>query len=187
MSVNWGNDVYYWSFDPAGGHRIPSWVAEALGFPELAQLIWYRPSIFEDYQYEATRQFQELRGYDPLTQEFARKHGLPLIDIVEPPPDEDGDVWYDAEEGLDPSKDLESPYPSSHFPTSFSKSFNSCNFGPLLVYRLAYVRNASRACKSVPAAASITWDVGGDEDAAEAVNEVYDAWEKESSEERDLE
>ncbi|KAK7452717.1 hypothetical protein VKT23_012117, partial [Stygiomarasmius scandens] len=89
MSVNWGNngdDIYYWSSDPAGAHKIPPKMAEALGLPKLIQHTRCWPWVFEDYQYEATRQFQELRGYDPLTQEFAMKHGLPLIDIIEPPP-----------------------------------------------------------------------------------------------------
>ncbi|THU93263.1 hypothetical protein K435DRAFT_559842, partial [Dendrothele bispora CBS 962.96] len=73
---------YYWSFDPDGSSPLSKRVTEALGLPEFtpkAQLWLYK---FADYQYKATRQFQIFRGYNPSTQEFAKRHGLPLVDII---------------------------------------------------------------------------------------------------------
>ncbi|THU97291.1 hypothetical protein K435DRAFT_796595 [Dendrothele bispora CBS 962.96] len=83
----WGNDdndLYYWSFNPDGSCPLSKRVTEALGLPEFlprAQLVLER---FADYQYEATKQFQLFRGYNPSTQEFAKRHGLPLLDIIWP-------------------------------------------------------------------------------------------------------
>ncbi|THU97314.1 hypothetical protein K435DRAFT_796614 [Dendrothele bispora CBS 962.96] len=87
--VCWGsdeNDLYYWSFDPDGSCPLSKRVTEALGLPELIP----------------KAQFQLFRGYNPSTQEFAKRHGLPLLDIIWPEgktgPDEDGDSWYDCQE-----------------------------------------------------------------------------------------
>ncbi|THU93259.1 hypothetical protein K435DRAFT_904108 [Dendrothele bispora CBS 962.96] len=94
-------------------------VIEALGLPELIPKAELQPHKFVDYQYEATKQFQLFRGYNPSTQEFVKRHGLPLVDIIWPDgktePDEDGDSWYDCPETQDKNSDdlHEDPFPVS--------------------------------------------------------------------------
>ncbi|THU93290.1 hypothetical protein K435DRAFT_670529, partial [Dendrothele bispora CBS 962.96] len=77
-------DLYYWSFNPDGSCPLSKRVTEALGLPELIPEARVWPYKFQDYQYEATKQFQLFRGYNPSTQEFAKRHGLPLVDIIWP-------------------------------------------------------------------------------------------------------
>ncbi|THU93286.1 hypothetical protein K435DRAFT_861674 [Dendrothele bispora CBS 962.96] len=108
IDVCWGNDdndLYYWSFNPDGSCPLSKRVIEALRLPELTPNAWLYTATFTDYQYEATKQFQLFQGYNPSTQEFAQKHGLPLVDIIWPEgktgPDEDGDSWYDCPETQD--------------------------------------------------------------------------------------
>ncbi|THU95061.1 hypothetical protein K435DRAFT_859913 [Dendrothele bispora CBS 962.96] len=107
-NVCWGNgdnNFYYWSFDPDGSHPLSKRVTEALGLPKLTPKAELWLDKFADYQYEATRQFQIFRGYNPSTQEFAQRHGLPLVDVIWPDgktgPDKDGDMWYDCQETQD--------------------------------------------------------------------------------------
>ena len=87
IDICWGsddNDLYYWSFDPDGSSPLSKRVTEALGLPKLIPEAWLHLEKFSDYQYEATKQFQLFRGYNPSTQEFAQRHGLPLVDIIWP-------------------------------------------------------------------------------------------------------
>ncbi|THU84148.1 hypothetical protein K435DRAFT_412235 [Dendrothele bispora CBS 962.96] len=102
---NDGNDLFHWSFNPEGSCPLSKRVAETLGLPELIPNASISTQGFADYQYEATKQFQLFRGYNPSTQEFAQRHGLPLVDIIWPDgktgPDEDGDSWYDCQETQD--------------------------------------------------------------------------------------
>jgi len=90
ITIDWGDNgenVYYWSFDLDGSHSISARVAEALGLPTLIRKINpMNREDFQQYQYEAAMQLQLLSGYDPLTQEFAQKHGLPLIETFKPSP-----------------------------------------------------------------------------------------------------
>ncbi|THU95064.1 hypothetical protein K435DRAFT_966596 [Dendrothele bispora CBS 962.96] len=121
IDVCWGNDdndLYYWSFDPDGSCPSSKRVTEALGLPELIPETWLWLDKLADYQYEATKQFQLITGYNPSTQEFAWRHGLPLVDIIWPEgktgPDEDGDSWYDCPETQDKNNDddlHETPFP----------------------------------------------------------------------------
>ncbi|THU88220.1 hypothetical protein K435DRAFT_316771 [Dendrothele bispora CBS 962.96] len=121
IDVCWGNDdndLYYWSFDSDGSGPLSKRVTEVLGLPELIPKARVDTSKFEDYQYEATKQFQLFRGYNPSTQEFAQRHRLPLVDIIWPDsttgPDKDGDIWYDCQETQDKESDhsCETPHPS---------------------------------------------------------------------------
>ncbi|THV03765.1 hypothetical protein K435DRAFT_962266 [Dendrothele bispora CBS 962.96] len=132
IDVCWGNDdnnLYYWSFNPDGSCPLSKKATEVLGLPELIPKAWLWLEKFEDYQYEATKQFQLFRGYNPSTQEFAQRHGLPLVDIIWPEgktgPDKNGDIWYDCQETQDENSDhLNEPIPpaqlsnpSYRFPT----------------------------------------------------------------------
>ncbi|THU86300.1 hypothetical protein K435DRAFT_970342 [Dendrothele bispora CBS 962.96] len=87
IDVCWGNDdndLYYWSFDPDGSCPLSKRTTEALGLPELVPKADLYQQKLADYQYEATKQFQLFIGYNPSTQEFAQKHGLPLVDVIWP-------------------------------------------------------------------------------------------------------
>ncbi|THU95057.1 hypothetical protein K435DRAFT_859910 [Dendrothele bispora CBS 962.96] len=117
IDVCWGNgdsDLYYWSFNPAGSCPLSKRVAEAFGLPELIPKVKLELERFGDHQYEVTKQFQLFRGYNPSTQEFAKRHRLPLIDIIWPDgktgPDEDGDSWYDCEEIQDKTRNSNDLY-----------------------------------------------------------------------------
>ncbi|THU95055.1 hypothetical protein K435DRAFT_141050 [Dendrothele bispora CBS 962.96] len=121
IDVCWGNDdndLYYWSFNPNGSCPLSRRVTEALGLPEFLPKVEFWQRKFADYQYEATKQFQLFRDYNPSTQEFAQRHGLPLVDVIWPDgktgPDEDGDSWYDCQETQDKNSDdlHETPFPS---------------------------------------------------------------------------
>ncbi|KAK7445693.1 hypothetical protein VKT23_014688 [Stygiomarasmius scandens] len=107
ITVNWGENgesVYYWSFDPDGSRQISARVAEALGLAQLVKRINpLNMDDLQDHQYEAAIQLQSQRGYDPMTQGFAKRHELPLVEIVQPlsniqDENEDGEMWYDAQE-----------------------------------------------------------------------------------------
>ncbi|THU97295.1 hypothetical protein K435DRAFT_857704 [Dendrothele bispora CBS 962.96] len=132
IDVCWGNDkndLYYWSFDPDGSHPLSERVTEALGLPELIPKAMSVPLKFADYQYKATKQFQLFRGYDPSTQEFAQRHGFPLVDVIWPDgktgPDEDGDSWYDCQEIQDKNSDHlhKTPFPGQSYWFPASKEF----------------------------------------------------------------
>ncbi|THV02275.1 hypothetical protein K435DRAFT_963182 [Dendrothele bispora CBS 962.96] len=87
IDVCWGNDdndLYYWSLDPDGSCPLSKRVTETLGLPEFLPRSELWQQDFADYQYEATKEFQIFRGYNPSTQEFAKRHGLPLVDITWP-------------------------------------------------------------------------------------------------------
>ncbi|THV02278.1 hypothetical protein K435DRAFT_836502 [Dendrothele bispora CBS 962.96] len=127
IDVCWGtdnNDLYYWSFDPDGSWPLSKRVTETLGLPEFLPKSYLWQQDFADYQYEATKKFQVFRGYNPSTQEFAKRHGLPLVDIIWPDgktgPDKDGDTWYDCQETQDENSNdsyrTSFPYQSYRFP-----------------------------------------------------------------------
>ncbi|THU95069.1 hypothetical protein K435DRAFT_798416 [Dendrothele bispora CBS 962.96] len=147
VDVCWGNaanDLYYWSFDPDGSSSLSKRVTEALGLPELIPQVRLYPRKFADYQYEATKQFQLFTGYNPNTQEFAQRHGLPLVDIIWPEgktgPDKDGDMWYDCQETQDKnSNHLNEPTPpdqSSGYQFPASKKFVKKSLDENMCYHL---------------------------------------------------
>ncbi|THU76762.1 hypothetical protein K435DRAFT_813104, partial [Dendrothele bispora CBS 962.96] len=108
-----------------GSCSLSKRVTEALGLPEFIPKVQLKLVKFADYQYEATKQFQLFGGYNPSTQEFAQRHGLPLVEVIWPEgktgPDKDGDMWYDCQETQDKnSNHLNEPTPPDHsyqFPT----------------------------------------------------------------------
>ncbi|THU78947.1 hypothetical protein K435DRAFT_876070 [Dendrothele bispora CBS 962.96] len=94
------------------------------------------PNFF-DHLHEAAKYLQEIQGFDPLTQDFARACGLPLVEtlfpledlhpnVVDSPPEEDQealDMWSDAEETLRNRSYSESVYEdaSSQLQSKFLK------------------------------------------------------------------
>ncbi|THU96406.1 hypothetical protein K435DRAFT_96599 [Dendrothele bispora CBS 962.96] len=125
--VRWlanGRDHYFWSFDPSGSTPISRRVCNVLGLPNYRTCVAPKGSEKSfDYQYEAAKYLQEIQGFDPLTQDYARARGLPLAEMISPFEDfhpnvvdlttEDQkalDSWSDAEETLSDRSDSESVY-----------------------------------------------------------------------------
>ncbi|THV00085.1 hypothetical protein K435DRAFT_855058 [Dendrothele bispora CBS 962.96] len=120
--VRWltnGRD-YFWSFDLSGSTPLSRKVCDILGLPNYGMHVSAEESYyFPDYQHEAANYMQEIQGFDPLTQDYARARGLPLVEMLSPSEDfhsnaeedqEALDAWYDAEETLSDRSDSESVY-----------------------------------------------------------------------------
>ncbi|THU77921.1 hypothetical protein K435DRAFT_786468 [Dendrothele bispora CBS 962.96] len=122
--VRWltnGRDHYFWSFDPSGSTPLSRRVCDILGLPKFRTSISSIVDKSIDYEFEAASYLQEIQGFDPLTQDYARARGLPLLEMFSPleyslPNDsieedqEALDAWYDAEETLSDKSDSESVY-----------------------------------------------------------------------------
>ncbi|THU97324.1 hypothetical protein K435DRAFT_965546 [Dendrothele bispora CBS 962.96] len=95
--------------------RRQGWSEEALRMELLAQE--EQDEILDDGALEGSGDEYNGRGYNPSTQEFAQRHGLPLVDVIWPDgktgPDEDEDSWYDCQETQDKNSDDldETPFP----------------------------------------------------------------------------
>ncbi|THU91843.1 hypothetical protein K435DRAFT_967950 [Dendrothele bispora CBS 962.96] len=116
VEVRWlanGRDHYFWSFDPSGSVPLSRRVCNILGLPSYKTSISLRTPISYDYHSEAVKYLQEIQGFDPLTQDYARARGLPLLEILSPSErfhlnvvalteenQEALDVWSDAKETL---------------------------------------------------------------------------------------
>ncbi|THU85145.1 hypothetical protein K435DRAFT_869580 [Dendrothele bispora CBS 962.96] len=99
--VRWlanGQDRYFWSFDSSESTPLSR-------------------------RHEAAKYIQEIQGFDPLTQDYTRARGLPLVEMLSSlghfhpnavdPTEEDQealDAWYDAEETLSYISESESVY-----------------------------------------------------------------------------
>ncbi|THV00121.1 hypothetical protein K435DRAFT_854982 [Dendrothele bispora CBS 962.96] len=100
--VSWGEheeNYYFWSFDPDGSTRISQRVCDLIGLPKYKVEIYQLPSFCFNYQFQAIQQVQKFFGYDPLTQDFAKACGLPLIEVV--PHSEDSDKPHDELDSWD--------------------------------------------------------------------------------------
>ncbi|THU87397.1 hypothetical protein K435DRAFT_842539 [Dendrothele bispora CBS 962.96] len=117
VDIDWGDrgrDICYWSLEPYG--RLSRRLCKTLGLPELTGSIGLgRNCAFEprDFHCEAAAYLQSFKDFDPCTQEFAKAHGLPLLEIISPVvdvlslggdveelEDEDGDIdiFHDCRE-----------------------------------------------------------------------------------------
>ncbi|THV00153.1 hypothetical protein K435DRAFT_854999 [Dendrothele bispora CBS 962.96] len=83
--VSWGEhgeNYYYWSFDPDGSTKISQRVCDLIGLPKYRAEIYAFQDSCSNYQFQAIQQVQKFFGYDPLTQDFAKACGLPLIEVI---------------------------------------------------------------------------------------------------------
>ncbi|THU96376.1 hypothetical protein K435DRAFT_797353 [Dendrothele bispora CBS 962.96] len=115
---------YFWSFHPSGSNPLSTRVCNILELPNYRICVDPgEPYLFLDYQHEAVKYVQEIQGFDPLTQDYARARGLPLVEMISPlekfhlnvldSAEEDQealDAWSDAEETLRIISDSESLY-----------------------------------------------------------------------------
>ncbi|THU81678.1 hypothetical protein K435DRAFT_469818 [Dendrothele bispora CBS 962.96] len=94
--VSWGEhgeNHYFWSFDPDGSTQISQRVCDLIGLPKYKVEIHSLPWFSHNYQFRAIQQVQKFFGYDPLTQDFAKICGLPLIEVI--PQSEDPGRFHD--------------------------------------------------------------------------------------------
>ncbi|KAG7085927.1 hypothetical protein E1B28_003458 [Marasmius oreades] len=77
---------YYLFPDPDGQSVIPESRRISLGLPSFGP--WVSPVyyIWNTETYDVIRAWQEARGFDPLTTEFARSLGYPIMDPIFPDP-----------------------------------------------------------------------------------------------------
>ncbi|THU75410.1 hypothetical protein K435DRAFT_618520, partial [Dendrothele bispora CBS 962.96] len=76
--VTWlasGRCHYFWSFDPSGSTSLSRRVCNVLGLPSYRTCVIPVVPYVHDYQHEAAKYIQEIQGFDPLTQDFARACG----------------------------------------------------------------------------------------------------------------
>ncbi|THU79737.1 hypothetical protein K435DRAFT_519550 [Dendrothele bispora CBS 962.96] len=112
--VSWGEhgeNYYYWSFDPDGSTQISQRVCDLIGLPKYKVEIYHFASFCFDHQFQAIQQVQKFFGYDPLTRDFAKACGLPLIEIISLSEDPDKlhadqsieelDNWHIVHDNLD--------------------------------------------------------------------------------------
>ncbi|KAK1227728.1 hypothetical protein PQX77_009281 [Marasmius sp. AFHP31] len=83
--VSWmqapAESLYYWSVDPDGNSRMPEAHRTALGLP-CFQNYADPPHGWKVEIYDLVRQWQEAKGFDPTTTDFARSLGYPIIEIL---------------------------------------------------------------------------------------------------------
>ncbi|THU89581.1 hypothetical protein K435DRAFT_841758 [Dendrothele bispora CBS 962.96] len=76
-----GENHYFWSFDPDGSTHISKEVCDIIGLPKYRASLLPLVAGYQDYHWKAIQRLQELCGYDPSTQDFARANGFPLLEI----------------------------------------------------------------------------------------------------------
>ncbi|KAF7353178.1 hypothetical protein MSAN_01505400 [Mycena sanguinolenta] len=72
----------YWSLDPSGADRLSTEDARILGFPTI-HIETTMSGFSRDHSvYKGLRRFHEGKGFDPDSQEVARKLGYPLYEVL---------------------------------------------------------------------------------------------------------
>ncbi|KAG7087973.1 hypothetical protein E1B28_012013 [Marasmius oreades] len=92
--ITWisGKDLYYWSSDPDGQTIMPESQRVRLGLPSFvprAQGVYH---AWGTDTYDLIRAWQEAKGFDPSTTDFARSLGHPIMEPVFSNPMDGGDV-----------------------------------------------------------------------------------------------
>ncbi|THU80158.1 hypothetical protein K435DRAFT_810099 [Dendrothele bispora CBS 962.96] len=83
--VSWGEhgeNYYFWSFDPDGSTQISQRVCDLIGLPKYKAETYAQARFCFNIQFQAIQQVQKFFGYDPLTRDFAKACGLPLIEVI---------------------------------------------------------------------------------------------------------
>ncbi|KAJ7677773.1 hypothetical protein DFH06DRAFT_1167134 [Mycena polygramma] len=84
-------ELFYWSFNPSGGWRLPNSVVEQLALPELTcRTVTYGPS-WTSSQYHCLREVHEAKGFDPDGPDAAKSLGYPLLILQADPHFQDYD------------------------------------------------------------------------------------------------
>ncbi|KAG7087999.1 hypothetical protein E1B28_012038 [Marasmius oreades] len=91
--ITWmlGKDLYYWSSDPNGQTVMPESQRVSLGLPSPIPEAWGTYETWSAETYDLMRAWQEAKGFDPSTTDFARSLGHTILEPLFSDP-MDGDV-----------------------------------------------------------------------------------------------
>jgi hypothetical protein len=85
-SFRWPECAAYWSLDPLGReHRISTEEAQRLGFPSTTFATRIHGFSWDASVYAGLRQFHQGKGFDPDSQDVARRLGYSLYQLTEEP------------------------------------------------------------------------------------------------------
>ncbi|KAF7364448.1 hypothetical protein MSAN_01105900 [Mycena sanguinolenta] len=84
MSVRWPDLPAYWSLDPSRGNPLSDEEASSLGFPSITQTTEVYFKSWDETIYAGLRKFDKCKGFDPESQDVAKKLGFPLCVIGVP-------------------------------------------------------------------------------------------------------
>ncbi|KAF9260915.1 hypothetical protein L218DRAFT_842153, partial [Marasmius fiardii PR-910] len=72
----------YWSRDSSGQSVISLEEQKEMGLPGITVDEELTFQHWSEEAYDCLRKYQELRGFDPSTTDFARSLGLPILDVI---------------------------------------------------------------------------------------------------------
>ncbi|KAJ7790709.1 hypothetical protein B0H14DRAFT_3161274 [Mycena olivaceomarginata] len=75
-----GQVAAYWSLDPSGNKRLGHRKSVVLGFPSLVLKIKIWSRSWDESVYAGLRQFHSEKGFDPFSQDVARRMGVALYE-----------------------------------------------------------------------------------------------------------
>ncbi|KAF9254371.1 hypothetical protein L218DRAFT_509318 [Marasmius fiardii PR-910] len=87
MSWTSSTNLYYWSSDPNGHSQMTEEEHVALGLPCYVSKVGISMNTWSVEGYDFMRDFQEAKGFDPATTDFARSIGVPILEVVYPQKD----------------------------------------------------------------------------------------------------
>ncbi|KAF7364451.1 hypothetical protein MSAN_01106200 [Mycena sanguinolenta] len=111
-SFRWPDCPAYWSLDPSGGNPLSDEEASSLGFPPIMQETLVYLLSWDETVCAGLRKFDECKGFDPESQDVAKKLGFPLYEICVPGKSRELDWTLD--------EDNESDYPSVYSEEEYS-------------------------------------------------------------------
>ncbi|KAL0564392.1 hypothetical protein V5O48_017655 [Marasmius crinis-equi] len=88
-------NLYYWSRDPDGDTAMSDEQRVSLGLPRFIPTVNHDCCTWPVEVYDFMRQWQEAKGFDPTTTDFARSMGFPILEIIPPA---DGDHFAECVE-----------------------------------------------------------------------------------------
>ncbi|KAF9257154.1 hypothetical protein L218DRAFT_134024 [Marasmius fiardii PR-910] len=77
-----GRNLYYYSFDPDGQSALSDSQRVSLGLPSFITDAVQSASGWSSDVYELIRAWQEVKGFNPNTTDFARSLGLPIMEVM---------------------------------------------------------------------------------------------------------
>jgi hypothetical protein len=80
-SFRWPDCPAYWSLDPAGVEHLSTEEVRQLGLPSIEFKILSTGRTWDASVYAGLRQFHQAKGFDPDSQDIARRLGYPLFQL----------------------------------------------------------------------------------------------------------
>ncbi|KAF9257159.1 hypothetical protein L218DRAFT_936087 [Marasmius fiardii PR-910] len=78
-----GKHLYYWSTDPDGQSIMPESQRLSLRLPSFIPDAWVTWYTWTSDIYDTIWAWQEMKGFDPTTTDFARSLGYPVMEVVD--------------------------------------------------------------------------------------------------------